>query len=867
MSSRRAPFSRAFRTALAAGLAAAVLVAVPALADEFDTGVTVTVAPVDEGSVLDATGSYDGTGGNPTGFSFDFGDGSLPQAAVTADVAAPFEATEGHTYADNGVFAVTVEVTADDLNLYRGTANLTVSNVAPAIDPLPDTQAGLGLEFQLDVPFVDPGADDTHEISVDWGDGTVDPFAPVVLADPPGPKPVAQVMHTYGARDTHTVTVTIKDDDAGEHSQSFDVRVIDHCNGELVTDPDAATGGPDVIHGTGDRDVINGRGGADTIYGYGGPDLICGGNGDDIIFAGGWADVVFGGNGNDLIIGGNGNDKLHGGPGQDRLRGDRGDDLLNGGTGHDYDPNWVPGSGVLPQVRFAVPGLEGGDGNDILIGGEGKDHLDGGPGDDHLMGDRQNDRLWGGSGHDRLEGGDDEDSVKGGSGNDVLIGGFGNDRLRGGGNDDTIDGGPGDDFLVGNPGNDDLAGGDGNDWLSGNEDDDSLRGDAGNDTLRGNAGADALGGGIGTDRLEGGPDSDVLHGGLGVDNLSGGSGIDFLFRSESPSGDTMDGGPGEDVVGVGKRGADPNLQTYVSEAEALAFAGAYLLSDFTTYHAPNKNRVINIQRMADTIHGYLVMPGETFSVNTVVGRRTIEKGYVGAGAIIAGTVRCCDDPANIGGGTSQFGTTIYNAIFFSGLQEVTHTPHSLYFSRYPAGREATMGYPGLDVAFKNDTGHPVLITTHHAHWTVADHIRVKFWGDNDGRSVEARHSCRAPGYSIFPEVVAPSTYCGLFYSNLKIYESDDSMDPYGPDRVEQGNPGFTITIFRDVTDAGGTTTTTQFTWTYDAEPDTITTHSCNIPEFDDFGFTDFDYTGEACPPPPLPPPPIGDDGGGGLVIL
>ena len=59
-----------------------------------------------------------------------------------------------------------------------------------------------------------------------------------------------------------------------------------------------------------------------------------------------------------------------------------------------------------------------------------------------------------------------------------------------------------------------------------------------------------------------------------------------------------------------------------------------------------------------------------------------------------------------GGGVSQVATTTYNAAFFAGLDDVEHHPHSLYISRYPVGREATVAYGKLDLRFKNpyDTG-------------------------------------------------------------------------------------------------------------------------------------------------------------------
>ena len=158
----------------------------------------------------------------------------------------------------------------------------------------------------------------------------------------------------------------------------------------------------------------------------------------------------------------------------------------------------------------------------------------------------------------------------------------------------------------------------------------------------------------------------------------------------------------------------------------------YLVSTYTTYHPAGQDRNININLMADMVDGAVVGPGETFSLNDHVGERTIEKGFVPAGAIIGGKVYCCDHPANIGGGTSQFATTLYNAVFFGGYEDVYHRPHSLYFSRYPVVREATLSYPGPDLVFRNDTVWPLTIRTGHT----ATAVTVEIWGDNQGRTVD-----------------------------------------------------------------------------------------------------------------------------------
>ncbi len=169
-------------------------------------------------------------------------------------------------------------------------------------------------------------------------------------------------------------------------------------------------------------------------------------------------------------------------------------------------------------------------------------------------------------------------------------------------------------------------------------------------------------------------------------------------------------------------------------AQAMAPLGE--VSSFTTNHPCCENRVRNIQLLADTIRGSIVMPGETFSINETAGQRTLAKGYVRAGAIINGRVECCDNPANVGGGTSQFATTFYNAVFFGCYEDVFHQPHSLYFSRYPFVREATLGFPAPDVKFRNDSDAIVYIDTSYT----PSSITVTLYGNNGGRTCTSERS-------------------------------------------------------------------------------------------------------------------------------
>ena len=130
------------------------------------------------------------------------------------------------------------------------------------------------------------------------------------------------------------------------------------------------------------------------------------------------------------------------------------------------------------------------------------------------------------------------------------------------------------------------------------------------------------------------------------------------------------------------------------------------VSTFTTQFPYNPPRTTNIRIAAGTLDGILVRPGETFSLNGALGQRTPEKGYQQAPVINGGRLT-----RDYGGGVSQVSTTLFNAVFFAGLNSLSHKAHSFYIPRYPEGREATVDYPSVDQTFRNDSGHGILIKT------------------------------------------------------------------------------------------------------------------------------------------------------------
>ncbi len=129
-----------------------------------------------------------------------------------------------------------------------------------------------------------------------------------------------------------------------------------------------------------------------------------------------------------------------------------------------------------------------------------------------------------------------------------------------------------------------------------------------------------------------------------------------------------------------------------------------LVGSFTTRYTAGQDRNINIERIAEITRGHIIEPGETWSLNERVGQRTRANGFVPAGTIINGHLT-----DSVGGGISQYATTIFNAAFFAGLEFDQYQAHTIYFSRYPYGREATISWPAPQLEIHNPTPYGILI--------------------------------------------------------------------------------------------------------------------------------------------------------------
>ena len=128
-----------------------------------------------------------------------------------------------------------------------------------------------------------------------------------------------------------------------------------------------------------------------------------------------------------------------------------------------------------------------------------------------------------------------------------------------------------------------------------------------------------------------------------------------------------------------------------------------LLATYSTkYSTSNVNRSTNISLATSKINGTVIMPGETFSYNTTVGKRTASAGFKSAAVYSGGKVT-----SGIGGGICQVSSTLYNSVLLSNLGIVERQNHGFNTGYVPAGRDATVSWGGPDFKFKNTRNYPI----------------------------------------------------------------------------------------------------------------------------------------------------------------
>ncbi len=272
--------------------------------------------------------------------------------------------------------------------------------------------------------------------------------------------------------------------------------------------------------------------------------------------------------------------------------------------------------------------------------------------------------------------------------------------------------------------------------------------------------------------------------------------------------------------------ADPEVTTEYLESLNVK----HLVAQYTTYHDCCEARVKNIQLMADAIDGTIVLPGETFSINDHVGERTLAKGYLPAGSIVGGEI-----VDTVGGGVSQFATTFYNTVFWGGYEDVEHQPHSYYFPRYPEGVEATLFWRSIDLQFRNNREHAVLIDTAYT----GNSITVRFFGFNHDRTLSGEQRGGSTRVSVVteggPDALHVKGNTSSRYAETKppepVYRANPEIKPGSQKTIQRERDGWSVKITRRIL-KGGEELVEEQEWVtrYRAQFAIYEVHPCEMPD-------------------------------------
>ncbi len=141
----------------------------------------------------------------------------------------------------------------------------------------------------------------------------------------------------------------------------------------------------------------------------------------------------------------------------------------------------------------------------------------------------------------------------------------------------------------------------------------------------------------------------------------------------------------------------------------------------TSFSDSTKNRKYNIRFGADKINGTILKPGEVFSANDTLGKRTRANGWKNAGAYEGGEV-----VQQAGGGVCQLSSTLYNAVLYADLEIVERRNHSMPVHYVSRGRDATINSVGniIDFKFRNNTSGDIIILA----YTEGNNLHMEIYG-------------------------------------------------------------------------------------------------------------------------------------------
>lgn len=197
-----------------------------------------------------------------------------------------------------------------------------------------------------------------------------------------------------------------------------------------------------------------------------------------------------------------------------------------------------------------------------------------------------------------------------------------------------------------------------------------------------------------------------------------------------------------------------------------------IISQYSTvFNSKDINRTLNLQTAANAINGHILLPGEEFSLNKMLGPRIKENGYLEAPVIINGKL-----VPDYGGGVCQIATTVYNAAVRANLDITERHHHSFPVAYVPVGQDATISGDVLDFRFKNNFKDPIYMRA----YIKSNRFFVDIYGNNTSQGLNIHLSTEVLN------VVEPITE----------YKEDKTLPPGAQVVEREPHKGYKVNVYK-----------------------------------------------------------------------
>lgn len=207
--------------------------------------------------------------------------------------------------------------------------------------------------------------------------------------------------------------------------------------------------------------------------------------------------------------------------------------------------------------------------------------------------------------------------------------------------------------------------------------------------------------------------------------------------------------------------------------ELLSRINGVIAEYSTSFKGSKKERIENIKISSQALSKEIIMPGEIFSFNEVVGPRKKEFGYKEANVIKNG-----EFIPDVGGGVCQTSTTLYNALLLADVDIIERSPHSIPVKYVNLGQDAAVSYGYLDLKFENNFDFPLFIHSR----IIENRLHIYVYGDKTSKNYSVKIEPK------IVEIIEPK----------KEIIKDNTLKPGIKKLVQDGRKGYKVNTYKHI---------------------------------------------------------------------